>query len=277
MGLITPHFTFAVPQNNFAATPSKTAPGTTLTANATPHDKGAWAQLFATANYDVWAISFTNNTDAISAGDSNILLDIGVGAAASEVVVVKEMVIGGAGSSLATGGAINKQYWLPIYIPKGARVAARIQSLTTVKTTSILMVLHGGPSAAPWPAFSGVDCIGADPLTSGGLALTAGNTGTESAWTNIGSTTTRQYFGIMPVVQPAANATMSALAYHVEAGYSSTTLGEWWFATSTSEECALICPPMPTLTRIPIGTQLQVRAECSGTGESLQYGILALY
>lgn len=275
MNIIAPSFTFGNPQNNFAATPSRTAPGTTVTASATPHTKGAWAQIFATTNYDVWGIQLKNNTDNATGAQSNILLDIGIGAALSEVAIINNMLLAGANSAAASQN--TKSYWLPIYIPKGTRVSARIQSNIVSKTTNLLLSLQGGPSSAPWPAFSGADCLGADTATSGGLAHTAGNTGTESTWTNIGVTAPRQYFAIMPVVQPAATTTLSNLIYHVELGITSVTLGEWVFATDTAEETMFINPPLPLLTNIPIGSQMMVRAECSGTGESLQYGVLALY
>ena len=70
---------------------------------------------------------------------------------------------------------------------------------------------------------------------------------------------------------------MNNLAYHMEWGYSSTTLGERYFAGSNVEMVGNFMPSVLDYVTIPSGTQLEVRAECSGTGESLGYSLLGFY
>lgn len=275
MGLIIPKFGMAAPVNPFPATPAPTLSTGPNFNTATPgiNVKTAWSQLVASTTADVWAMSVIP-TDAFATGAlSHALLDIGVGAAASEQVVVSNMIVGGT----ASANAGQNVYWLPVWIPKGSRIAARMQSDPTKTIMRVTIVYYPGSSWTPWPTYTGVDCIGADTATSFGLSLTAGNAGTESAWTNVGSVTTRQYKALKLVAQLDTNAALNSLAYHAEIGIASTTLAEYWFSTSNQETLGNIFPFVPQPAMIPTGTQLMVRAECSGTGEALQYGILAFY
>lgn len=270
MGIIIPKFGMAAMQSVLPATPATTSPlGNTPGAINT---KSTWQQVVAATSFDVAGVTIIPNITNIVGAATNMLLDIGVGAAASEQVLISNMLGGGSGSLRQN----QSQVFFPVSIPKGQRVAWRLQS-NPARTLRIYIFFHGGASWAPWPLYSGVDCIGADTSTSSGLAHTAGNTGTESTWTNIGSVTARQYRAVQLVVQTDTSITVGDLAYHAEIGYSSTTIAEYWFATDTNERCGNIFPFMPHPVNIPTGTQMMIRAECSGTGEALQYGILAFY
>lgn len=263
-------------ENNFSATPSHTAPGVSVTAPGSAHTKGSWAQCFSSCSFDVYGVSVQFTDSFVAATSVLILLDIGIGAAAAEQVIIANILAGAA--STGNSNSSSQSMFYPVFIPKGTRIAARIQTnSTTARTVNVGMVLHGGPTSPPWPVFAGADTIGANTATSTGLAHTAGNSGAESSWTSIGSATTQHYKALMPCVQIESDTTLASQGYHLEIGVSSTTLGEFYFVATSSETIGTLFPNVPLYVPIPSGSQLQIRAEAGSTGEPLSYGITAFY
>lgn len=260
--------------NNFAATISATAPGTTITASGSTNTKGSWTQLFSSTAGEVVGmnISITNNTTASSA--VTMLLDIGIGGAGSEVVKVENLLM--SLSSLA--GAPMGTLYIPIRIPKGTRIAARCQSNTASKTTSLLISLeYAGDYPSNWAA-DGATTIGADTTTSTGLLHATGSSGTFSAWTNIGSTTGRILQAIRPMVGVGSDSVMSNHIGYIEIGVSSTAYARWMFQATTSEQTGPVYPDRFLYRQIPSGTQLQIRATVHTTADAdLGFAILGLY
>lgn len=106
--------------------------GTLLTASASAHVKGSYAQLIAsTAKRTVAMIVCAGNP---SNTDTNYMIDIATGAAASEVVLISDLPLRYTldGISVTT---------IPIMIPPGARIAARCQSDVGSRTVKIALVL----------------------------------------------------------------------------------------------------------------------------------------
>lgn len=106
------------------------AAAVTVTADATPHTKGSWIELIAATTEDTdWLTLGISGTMAINGTDTRGLLDIAIGAAAAEVAIITEIPAG----FISNGMHIT----LPVFIPKGARVSARLQAVTTVDTVAI--------------------------------------------------------------------------------------------------------------------------------------------
>lgn len=270
--------TMAAMQSNLAAIPTTAAAGTSITSGAANTKGATWTTLIASTNFDVWGITLiiTNNTS--SATQRNWLFDIGVGASSSEQPIVLNL--GSSGPTNLTGAGPNA-YFLPLFVPKGARISARAQCNAATITANVLIFVHGGPSDPPWQVYSRCDCYTANTGTSAcGTAVAVPSTaGTESAWTNVGSTTPRAYYAIKLIVGTDALTTVNNAVYHVEWGYSSTTLGEYVVIGNNVECVAGIYPVHPDPIFIPSGTQLQIRTESSlATGETaFQYGFLGFY
>lgn len=280
--------------NNFAATPVL-APGTQITTGGTPHVKTGYTELIAATTYNTSKISISLGGTLQSATRTDFLVDIAVGAAGSEVDIIKNILAGWAGN-LSAG---SKLITLPINIPAGSRIAARAQSLIAADVVSIFVALYGGTSSivrwnndiAAGPAgkiITAAESLGIDTALSIGLSHTPGDSGAESTWTNWPATagsgtqaaavTTRDYYGILPMIGGSlSQTTMTSIAYHVELGVGSTTYGEWHFTTSTAEQVFGPFPASPIMRYIPAGTQLQLRAEASGVALPLDMAILALY
>ena len=90
--------------------------GTLVTGNNTSNTKGSWAQLVsATTQSHEWAIVCVR-----AQGNSQYLLDIGVGGAGSEQVLIPSLNV----RDSSTGQA--QIFCCPVRIPEGSRVAARV-------------------------------------------------------------------------------------------------------------------------------------------------------
>jgi hypothetical protein len=267
---------YTVAQNNFAATPSSTAPGTTVTTGGVAHTKTAWTQVFSATNFDV------NELDVLVVGTSSAgvqtdaLLDIGIGAAASEVVIVPDILAGWRQSLVSA--VVSGGFRIPVTIPASTRVAIRAQSLETSKAVNVVIVARGGASQPATGLYAGIDAIGIVAASSQGTSHTAGNSGSFSSWTNFGSVTTRDYRAVLMLAQGnmAVN-TLNNLAYQFEWGVSSTTFGAALFSTSTTESSWGPFPNQPVRQFVPSGSQLQVRGKCSGTAQALDVALYGFY
>lgn len=270
MALALPKFEFGGGiEHNLPATPTQPG-GTVITAAGSTHTKGAFSsgQLIASTAFDSHLMEIVWADTQTAATATHQLTDIGIGASGSESVLV---------SNLMTGYSFSNTVLLPIFVPKGSRLSARMQSAIASDTVNITVFLHQAPSGLAWPVFTRCDSYGATTADSGGLALTPGTSGAESAWTNIGSTTSQKYGAIFPMLAGTpADTTLLNMGLHIELGVSSTTYAEWHARSFTDESISGPYPKMPFFKEIPSGTQLQIRAEASGTPESYEWIAYAL-
>lgn len=158
----------------------------TVTASATTHTVGSWTQIIAdTATTETAGLLmfFANSTTA-AATDTGMLLDIGTGAAASEVVRVQ---------SLAISQQAVCHTAIPIRIPGSTRVAARIQSSVTSRTLSGGFALFATPFADRLPL--ALDVMGTNTATSVGTAMS----GASGTWVEITASTANDYQALVLV------------------------------------------------------------------------------
>lgn len=265
---------FAGWQTNLPATPSTTQWGTRLTASGTAHTKGSWATL-ATCTYDVHGFWLGIAGSATSATRTDQLMDLGIGTAGSPEVTILPNLLTGWNSAPNLGPRLM---YIPIFLPRGTILQGRIQALIASDTLDVTVWLQGGASGMPGPLFAGADAYGIDTANSIGTSHTPGNTGAESTEANIGSTTSRRYGAVMlGLGGTLADTTMSTIAYHWELRIGSVTVAEWYSCAHTTEAQQGPFPPAPFLTQVPSGTQLQVRAEASGTAEAQDVAFYCFY
>jgi hypothetical protein len=265
--------------SNLDATPSTSSPGTPITAGATPHVKTAFTSLIDPTPGDAYGFWLYFFNTFLAATNSRALLDIavsdtGVGAVAGDIIFPNYLV--GARGSFGIGEKMSGIF-VPLFIPAGKRISARFQSARASTVLEIVIFLSCcSPGGQPPPTWKRADAYGADTATSGGVALTPGSTGTESAWTALGGTTTRAYDAFLPGMQIGTATVITALMYHVEYGADSTAFMEYCNST-TSNETIFFWPPAPMYRGVTSGVQMQVRAECSGAAEGQDYAIYGLY
>ncbi len=272
MTLATPRPVSGQVTSNLPATPSTSTFGTRATGSSTINTKGSWSQVTASLPHDAYGFWLTMAGTATSATSTDMLMDIGIGAGGSEVVLVPNLLAGWLGTP--TQGP--RTLFIPIFIPKGTRVAIRNQGVIASDTVDCMFHFNSGNPSMRGNLFVGCDAFGIVSASSAGLAHTPGNTGAESTWASIGSATTKSYGAILPLIQ-SSNTTTTAIAYHWEIGIGSVTLAEWYYMGNTGEYLNGPFPAEPAAVNIASGAQLQVRAEASGTAIAFDVAAYCFY
>jgi hypothetical protein len=108
--------------------------GTTITASGSTNTKGSYSELVAATSRDY--MGFFIGTTGASATTKHHLLDIAIGAAGSEVVILSNLYI----LTTAMWSAVPT-FFLPINIPAGTRISARVQSATA--SSAFGLTLYG--------------------------------------------------------------------------------------------------------------------------------------
>lgn len=275
MGLMLgPNPTFRAWQNNMASTPSNSIPGTNVTASSSVNTKGSYAQLISSTDYDSYGFFLipANATDPNVA--TTMLFDIAVGGSGSEVVVLSNIMLT-TGTNNSNGQVTAL---IPIFIPKGTRIAARCQSVISSQQINLTILMLGGGSVAPWQTYAGAETLGADTANSRFSGHTAGSSGTYSTYADFGGTSSRAYKAIMPLLQQQTDTTMTSLTMWLRIGIGGTTLAQWFTVWANTEYTVAIYPNCPMMVNIPSGTQFQCQATCSTTADSdFSIGLLGFY
>jgi hypothetical protein len=209
---------------------------------------------------------------AVAATDTATLLDIGIGASGSETAIA---------SNIAIGGANNYNIALPVNIPSGTRIAARIQGVRSSQTLSInantFTANISGSAASLFP--SSVDVLGTDSSTSTGTAMS----GASGTWVEIIASTGDDYMGfaVIPSVSDTdtANLTDARFTLGVGASGSEVAIGEMSFAVNTSETVSArsIANALPFYGReVAAGSRLAIRHNISANPSKYDACIIAV-
>jgi hypothetical protein len=165
--------------------------------------KGSWAQLTASAPTDICGLQMrvhgNGNTKFLSS------VDLGIGAAGSEKVILSDFMIPSDTSS--TAGATTPI--LPISIKAGTRIAARGQAPGASETNQVCLSICDG-SFTDMEGCSGVDGMGFDAVNTHGVQVTSGAANTKGSYSEIIASTTRDYVGLFLGMGPKDGATTLA-------------------------------------------------------------------
>lgn len=167
-----------------------TSLGTTITPGAT-NTKGSWVQLSAATTYDCVLVDVEITTIS-SGGLYTMSVDIGIGAGGSERVLIPDIVIPSRSSSQTTISRVL----VPLSIPAGTRIAARVGGPTGVNAQVILTLYDGDFTV---DGASGVDSIGFVPGSGAwfGTALTPSATiNTMGSYSQLVASTAANYVGL---------------------------------------------------------------------------------
>lgn len=172
MALYPPPF-----QNRWASfgLSAATSTGTTVTSGSSGV-KGSWVQLIASTSRTAsgMRLNFCVENDS----SASRLIDIGFGAAASEVVKLSNLMV----DPWGTGGGYTID--IPYPVPAGTRIAARVQASASTIDTTVSGNLFWGPSVTT-PL---ITTLGAVSATSTGTPVDPGGTiNTKGAWVQLSS------------------------------------------------------------------------------------------
>ncbi len=249
-----------------------------VTASATPHTKGAWTQITAsTGGTAAYGIMVWLNTTATAATDTSTLMDVGVGGAGSEAVVVSNIMVG--------FRPVGRQMdFIPIYIPANTRVAVRIQSAVVSKVVTISMDIMAGEPASAVSAPSKFTTYGVSTVTSGGTATTPNaSANVMGAYAELSAATTAPIHRALVNIQCNSATQVLGNNYMVEiaqggAGSERTILAGYVFYTSTNENWEPLLPMMlPIELNVPAGVRLSARISANGaSGDAMQVSVIGV-
>jgi hypothetical protein len=228
----------------------------TLTSAATAHNKGAYTELIASTAADTYCLWLWARGVAVSAGDGRCLIDVAVGPAGSERIILPNLNFGAAPSPPL------RRMGIPIYIPKGSRIAARCQRETASGTVTIGWMLDEQPM---WPGTVGQvgTSYGVDLTNTRGVVITTG-TAAFGSWQQIVASTTSPHRWWWPGIDVGGDTTQSNVSCVVQLGVgasgSEQVLGTWHFRATASEELTGPHRPLPVYNPLPAGVRLAVRA-----------------
>jgi hypothetical protein len=184
--------------------------GISMTPGAVANTKTAWTQVTASTSERIGQIRLRmyNNYSLVAA--QSTLVDIGIGAAGSETVIIANLALGY--TTNIYGGIVID---IPINIPSGTRVAIRTQSQRTSYSYNINVILIG--SSDPQTTPSSVDVLGTSTANSGNTAMS----GASGTYVQIIAATTKDYQSLIVVPSLAPNAGLSGsitITYTVAVG-----------------------------------------------------------
>ena len=240
----------------------------TVTSGGAAHTKGAWTQLIASTPYDAYGIWVSIDGVHVANTNTAYLVDIGVGPAGSELVILPNLDAWGADNT----GLGLRLYWFPVYIPAGSRIVARSQSSTASKTCRVMIALDGVPWYGLWGIGPVVD-YGTNLTISAGTSVTPAINAFGS-WSQIGTTTRDHTFWAVGVDLLTRTSTGSN-AYLVEIGVgpsgSQQSLGFYRISVNTAEQFSAPFPIFISSLPVPAGTAVWARAAAA---ETLAIGVI---
>jgi hypothetical protein len=245
----------------------------TLTSGATANTRGSWVQLISSTAADAYGLWLWARGVAAANGDGRCLIDVAVGPSGSELIILPDLNFGAAPSS---NTALNRNMFVPIYIPAGSRVAARCQRDTASGTVTIGWMLEEQPA---WPGGVGVlgTTYGIDAGNSRGTIITT-STAAYGAWQQIVASTSAPHAWWWPGIDCGGDTTQSNAACFVQLGVggagSEVVLGTWQFRITTSEDMCGPNQPHPIYRQLPAGVRIAARA--SNASNSLGVAVHAV-
>lgn len=231
--------------------------GTTV-ASGLANVKGAWVQLVASTAFYATGIAVYHFVDGSS--PASRLLDIGVGAAASEQAIIENILLFGRAQD-------SLMRYFPISIPAGSRITARLQLDVDSQNSFIHALLFSQPFL-PHAVLGRCTTYGANTGDSGGVGVDPGAVvDTKGAYSQIIASTTRNIRFLVPSIGNQSNSAMSTAEFFMDiavgAGGSEQNILENYFFRFAAQE--FVSPggfPISPV-NIPAGSRLAARAQCS--------------
>lgn len=166
-------------QTHVSATTNETATfAISTTAHASANTKNTtYTQLIASTTYASYGIMVQlAGLQTTASTNQRCLVDIGLGGAGSEVVIIPNLTCGNVADYVAAS-ARGAFYYFPIYIPAGVRVAATCQASTGGDIVNVAVRLFQHPmNGGAWYG-SRVTAYGADTTNSRGTSVTPAQNG----------------------------------------------------------------------------------------------------
>jgi hypothetical protein len=209
-------------QTHVTATTNETATfSISVTAHASANTKnGTYPQLIASTSYESFGIMVQlAGLQTAASANQRCLVDIAVGGAGSEQVIIPNLTCGNV-ADFAAASATGVLYYFPIYIPSGVRVAATCQASTGGDIVNVAVRLFQHSMAPGKWVGSRVTAYGADTANSRGTSHTPG-VSSYAAATQLTASTTNPIKYMQLGFDLLSDTTASTARYLARIGYGS--------------------------------------------------------
>jgi len=235
--------------------------GQTVHGSASANTKGAWTELVTSTSQDADELWVGLASSSSSFG---WLVDIGVGAAGSEVTIAPDILV-------AQTGRLMKWFRIPLAVPAGSRIAARGQSTTgSINFQAIVHPVRSGLFAPP-PGGK-IRALCSNTADSGGLQIDPGAVAnTYGSWAEVSSSLPADVAAIWLDLGNIQNTALTAQAPNFRldigiggAGSEVTIFGPIRFGSDAAAQFG----PLPSVwwpLSIPAGTRVAARARAALT------------
>lgn len=248
---------------------------TSLSTSGTAHTKGAWATLVpggTTTQATSWV--YLNARTAANTTDTSTIMDIAVGGAGSETIVLADLLLG----FRPSGGLL-----FPLHIPAGATVRARLASIrTSISSAAYSLDLYGGEPDSGLSAPGKITGYGVIPASSAGTTVTPNATiDVKGSYAQLVAATTAPIHGLLVLVQGSSAALATNNTYNIDiavggAGSETIVVADHLVEVNALEEMrAYTHEFIPRSLSIPSGVRLSAR--CSSTVSSSAAIEVAVY
>jgi len=172
----------------------------TVTASTSAHTYGAWTQIISSTAADTSVLFINCGGVSTSTVNTASVLSIGIGSSGNEV----ELFFFAVGAYSSLGGSINNSsvaVVVPVTLPAGTRIAARLQSIVTGgKTATVTIATFDADPANFVNGPKQHESLGVNLSLSEGTSIAANN-----AYTEIVASTNTSYRGVTVCGSAASN------------------------------------------------------------------------
>lgn len=230
--------------------------------SASANTKGSWTEIVAATAFDADQLII----GMAQAGNSlTHLVDIALGGSGSEEIIIP---------NILHGGHSRMMTWIPVpvSVPEGTRIAARVQSTSGSAQVQIRVVLirqgfFGSPPGGR------IITLGAQTADSGGTQVDPGAVGnTYGAWSELTASTSDDIWAILPRLGNIGNGTAADSAanfyYDIGVGASSAEVpisSFFAFSTAANGSFGGGGPAIWLPASIPAGSRISARARANVT------------
>ncbi len=256
--------TFRAMQENVTTRPVA-AMGTLVTPAV--GSKGSWAEVFASLDYNTYGVSICINSNNTSTASRNTVLDVGIGAAASEVVLIPDLIAGNASGYTQSGAGI--WYYFPMFIPAGTRVAVRAQGTVTTAFNVFMQMQQRPTNPSTVKTASFVEAIGSSGAT-GTTAVVGGVL--VGAWTLMGTTAKACWFWQVGAQITSADTAHTEATCHIDLAVGNGTDFDIIFSSqvyrvNVLEQLSMVNTVVGREFYVAAGSSIYLRAQSSDTPE----------
>lgn len=257
-------------------------PGISFATGGSAHNKTTWQELSSGLAFDLYKFRLIVSGVGANGVSSAALIDIGLGAASSEQVLIPDWVIGGMATQFgATPSPCCVEF--PIFIPASTRISCRAQCSSN---RTIYVVAEGdGDCSRPSSLWAARRVVAYGPNTgdSSAVAVLAGGSAAEGSWTEITAATTEDHSALMVACgldtgdTSYNGASPGYVDLAIGAGGSEELIAENLILTWSSFETHSGFFQNPIIWRhIPSGTRVAARISSSGAADTVTIGVYGL-